>query len=144
MIALDSSVISELMRPEPAATVVAWVLAQPPAQLCTTAVSVAEVEYGIACLPLGKRRSRLRAAARSVFESFADQILPFDAQGARMYGDIVVQRERVGAPISGFDAQIAAICRAHSVALATRNVADFEHLELDVRNPWTEPAGSSS
>ena len=59
-----------------------------------------------------------------------------DAVAAREYADIVIERERVGAPISGFDAQIAAICRAQGAALATRSTSDFDHLGLTLINPW--------
>lgn len=136
MIILDSNVLSELMRTAPAEAVVAWVRDQEPAALCTTAVSVAEIHYGIQRLPGGRRRSRLRQEADLVFASFREVILPFDAQAARHYADVVVERERAGTPISGFDAQIAATCRTHRAALATRNVDDFEGLGLELVNPW--------
>lgn len=112
MIVLDSNVLSELMRTEPAQALAAWVQAQQAASLCTTAVSVAETRYGIQRLSAGKRRTLLREAADDVFDAFADQALPFDAAAARHYADIVVERERAGTPTSGFDAQIAGICRA--------------------------------
>lgn len=136
MIVLDSNVLSELMRTEPAQAVAAWVDAQQAASLCTTAVSVAEIRYGLQRLPAGKRRTSLRNAADDVFESFADQVLPFDADSARHYADIVVERERAGTLISGFDAQIAGICRTHKAGLATRNTDDFTGLQLRLINPW--------
>lgn len=137
MILLDSNVLSELMRTEPAQAVVSWVHAQQAATLCTSAVSVAEIRYGIERLPAGQRRTLLRTAADDVFSAFTDQVLPFDATSARHYADIVVRRERSGAPISGFDAQIAAVCRTHRASLATRNTGDFADLGLDLVNPWT-------
>lgn len=137
MIVLDSNVISELMRAEPAQVVVDWVQDQQAAALCTTAVSVAEIRYGIQRLPAGQRRTLLRNAADDVFDAFAEQVLPFDADSARHYADIVVERERAGTPISGFDAQIAAICRTHRAAIATRNADDFIGLGLNLFNPWT-------
>ena len=54
------------------------------------------------------------------------------------YGGVVVGRERAGTPINGFDAQIAAICRAHQALLATRNVKDFENTGIEVTNPWAD------
>ena len=136
MIVLDINVVSELMRASPAGDVVAWVSRQPAAAVTTTSVARAEVQYGIARLLAGSRRESLLAAADSVFTLFDDLVLPFDAAAARHYADIVVQREHAGAPISGFDAQIAAICRAHGAALATRNTRDFVGLGLDLCNPW--------
>ncbi|MHB1511168.1 MAG: PIN domain-containing protein [Acidimicrobiales bacterium] len=133
---MDTNVISELMRPTPDAGVVAWVSRLSPAAVCTTAVTLAEVRFGIARLPSGRRRALLDAAAGDVFATFADRVLAFDAVAAGEYADIVVERERAGAPISGFDAQIAAICRAQRKALATRNTSDFDHLGLNLVNPW--------
>lgn len=137
MIVLDTNVISELMRAVPSEEVVAWVRAQRSDELCTTAVSVAEVRYGIARLPAGKRRTGLHAAADDVFGAFADVIVAFDEVAARHYAGVVVEREQQGIPISGFDAQIAATCRSKGAALATRNTDDFAHLGLELISPWT-------
>lgn len=136
MIVLDSDVLSELMRAEPAPAVAAWVQAQRAGWLCTTAVSIAEIRHGIQRLPAGRRRTLLRDAADEVFDSFADQVLAFDADSARHYADIVVERESAGTPISGFDAQIAATCRGHRATLATRDTDDFSGLGLTLVNPW--------
>ncbi|MHB1711264.1 MAG: PIN domain-containing protein [Acidimicrobiales bacterium] len=133
---LDTNVISELMRPVPDRGVVAWVSRLSSAAVCTTAVILAEVRFGIAHLPSGRRRALLDVAADDVFATFADRVLPFDAVAAGQYADVVVERERAGAPISGFDAQIAAICIAHRAALATRNTSDFDGLGLDLIDPW--------
>lgn len=136
MIVLDTNVVSELMRAAPAGSVLRWVSQQAPAAVCTTSVTVAEVRYGIARLPAGRRRDLLRAAADDTFAFFADRILPFGVAAAGQYADVVVEREHAGAPITGFDAQIAAICRAQRVALATRNTDDFDRLGLELSNPW--------
>lgn len=137
LVVLDTNVVSELMRPAPDAGVVAWVSQVHPPAVCTTSVTLAEVRFGITRLPTGRRRTRLDDAADDVFVAFADRVLPFDAAAAGHYADVVVERERAGAPISGFDAQIAAICRSHGAALATRNTDDFERLGLDLIDPWT-------
>lgn len=136
MIVLDTNVVSELMRATPASSVVAWVHDQPAAQMYTTSVTLAEITYGIARLPAGRRRDLLRATADDVFSAFTDRVLAFDAAAANHYADIVVEREHYGSPISGFDAQIAAVCRAHQASLATRNTADFDRLGLDLVDPW--------
>ncbi|MCM3885218.1 type II toxin-antitoxin system VapC family toxin [Frankia sp. R82] len=136
MIILDTNVISELMRAAPADSVVAWVTSRPGAAVATTSVSVAEVCYGIGRQPAGRRRELLLAAADEVFAAFQEKVLPFDAEAARHYADVVVEREQAGTPISGFDAQIAAICRSSSAILATRNTDDFTGLDLDLVNPW--------
>lgn len=92
--------------------------------------------YGIERLPQGRRKAELRSAATELFEGFADQVLAFDTAAAVQYALVVSRRDRSGLPIDGFDAQIAAICRARGAALATRNVADFKETGLKVINPW--------
>ena len=133
---LDTNVLSELMRTTPDARVVAWARDVPPALVFTTSISVAEVRFGVARLPLRRRRDRLNEAADEVFGAFADHVLAFDAAAATEYADVVVAREQSGAPIGGFDAQIAAICRVHRASLATRNVDDFGALGLTLIDPW--------
>lgn len=137
MTVLDTNVVSELMRPAPSAAVVAWLGRQDPRELKTTAITLAEIDYGIARLPEGRRRERVRAASAELFARFADQVLAFDAAAAARYGALVAARDRAGRPIDGFDAQIAAICQAHGLALATRNTADFARTGIDVVDPWT-------
>lgn len=136
MIVVDTNVTSELMRPSPSPAVTAWVRARSPAELYTTSITLAEVRYGIERLPSGRRRDLLRAAADDVFSAFPDQILAFDATAAVDYAGIVSSRDRAGAPMDGFDAQIAAICRVHGATLATRNVKDFHDTGIEVTDPW--------
>jgi predicted nucleic acid-binding protein len=140
MIVLDTNVVSELMRPSPSARVVAWVRGQGDGELYTTAITLAEIRYGIERLPGGRRKQVLAAAADELFGAFEDQVLPFDARAARRYAAIVSGRDRAGGPIDGFDAQIASICREHQAALATRNGIDFDHTGVDVIDPWREEA----
>ena len=136
MIVVDTNVVSELIRPAPATVVQEWVRGHDARQLCTTAITVAEVRYGIERLPDGRRKDLLRAAAVEIFEMFAEQVLPFDLAAAGEYALVVSQRDRLGLPVNGFDAQIAAICRVRRVPLATGNLADFEKTGIEVINPW--------
>lgn len=139
MILLDTNVLSEFMRPQPAASVVAWLDEQPADEVYTSAISRAEIELGLLLMPPGKRQDALSRAAWAMFdEDFAGRCLPFDEDAARHYAAIVSTRTRVGRPISVEDAQIAAIALAHRMPLATRNSTDFEMIDdLEVVNPWT-------
>lgn len=136
MIVLDTNVVSELMRPEPAPQVLAWMQRSSGDGLYTTAVTIAEIRYGIARLPEGRRRQSLHQAADEIFAAFPRQVLPFDLASASAYADIVASREQQGNPISGFDAQIAAICRAQAASLATRNTRDFVDTGISLLDPW--------
>ena len=141
MIILDTNVVSELMRPEPAPQVAAWIRDRDRPELRTTSVTVAEIRYGIARLPDGRRKQALLAAAGDIFRAFEDQVLPFDAAAAEHYAAIASNRERSGKPISGFDALIAAVCRSRGAALATRNLPDFDGTGIETIDPWA-PAGA--
>lgn len=136
MIIVDTNVLSELMKPAPSSVVTAWARSCKAPDLHTTSITLAEIRYGVERLPDGRRKEVLRTAAENVFAAFAAQILPFDASAAVEYAWIVDRRERAGAPIDGFDAQIASICRTHDASLATRNVKDFEDTGIVVIDPW--------
>src|SRR5215471_3392696 len=136
MIVADTNVVSELMRPSPSTALRDWVSRQAAGELYTTAVTVAEIRYGLARLPGGRRKDRLQASADEVFAAFSEYVLPFDANAAVHYARIAGHRDEVGLPIGGFDAQIAAVCRAHGAALATRNIKDFLETGVEVIDPW--------
>jgi toxin FitB len=139
VIVVDTNVISELMRPARDAAVVSWVRAHSHRDLYTTAVSLAEIRYGIERLAAGRRKELFASAADEIFATFAEYVLPFDRTAAVAYSAIVRARDRAGVPIDGFDAQIAAICRTHTATLATRNVKDFAGTGIDITDPWHEP-----
>lgn len=140
MILLDTNVLSEFMRPQPLARVVAWLDEQPANEVYTSAISRAEIELGLLLMPPGERQEALSQAAWAMFaEDFAGRCLPFDEDAARQYARIVSVRMRAGQPISVEDAQIAAIALAHRMPLATRNTADFKLIDgLEVVNPWDD------
>jgi predicted nucleic acid-binding protein len=137
VIVIDTNVISELMRPEPHPTVVAWIAALPSATLFTTSVNKAEILHGIAVLSEGRRRAALVAAAEAIFsEDLAERVLPFDDVAADRYAEIVAARRRTGRPIDAFDALIAATALAAGADIATRDVGGFEGLGLTLIDPW--------
>ncbi len=137
MIVLDTNVVSELMRHAPEAGVARWVDRFPAENVFVTAVTAAELRYGVARLPAGRRKRELFAKVDGLLaEDFQDQVLPFDGLAATHYAEIVAARERAGRPISMADAQTAAICRNWSADLATRNVNDFLDTGVHVLNPW--------
>jgi toxin FitB len=139
VIVLDTNVVSELMRPEPAPSVAAWVRGRDRRELCMTSITLAEIRYGIARLPDGRRKQVLLDTADDIFRTFAEQILPVDAAAADQYAIIASTRERAGKPIPGFDALIAAVCRSLGAALATRNQPDFDGTGIEIIDPWSAP-----
>jgi predicted nucleic acid-binding protein len=137
VIVLDTNVISEISRERPDATVSNWLLRQDANSLYATSVTLAEVLYGLELIPLGKRRDRLVELSRTIFDvGLRSKILPFDELAARNYSRILSSKRFKGAPMSAFDAQIAAIAFSLGAAVATRNVTDFEGCGVVVVNPW--------
>jgi toxin FitB len=142
IIILDTNVVSELMRPEPAPQVASWVRTRDRRDLHTTSITLAEIRLGIARLPDGRRKQVLLDTADDIFRTFADQVLPIDEAAAECYATIASKRERAGTPIPGFDGLIAAVCRSRGAALATRNLRDFDGTGIEVMDPWA--AGEAS
>lgn len=138
MIVLDTNVVSELMKSEPDRNVLACVDRFQAGDVFLTAITAAELLYGIARLPGGTRKSRLMSRTEELLDlDFADRVLAFTLDSAITYAAIVAGRERRGRPISMADAQIAAICHLHGAELATRNVKDFADTGVRVLDPWT-------
>jgi toxin FitB len=138
VILLDTNVISELVKPQPNQTVVAYVDNLAPETVFTAAICEAEIRYGLARMPHGRRRDDLIARISTFFEiGFPDQILRFDRACAAIYGDIRHTREAAGNPISVEDAMIAATGRAYGVeAVVTRNIKDFTDCGVTLIDPW--------
>ncbi|MEO8659860.1 MAG: type II toxin-antitoxin system VapC family toxin [Bryobacteraceae bacterium] len=138
MIVLDTNVLSEALKPSPAESPMRWLAAQDPLAIFITTITQAELLYGVELLPSGKRRSALSSAIEKLFAvEFAGRILPFDEDAARVFPKVVAHREKLGRPISQFDAMIASICPSHGATLATRNLRDFEHCNIPLVNPWS-------
>lgn len=141
MISLDTNVISELMKAEPNPKVEAWLGSKPAVDIFTTAITEAELRYGVQILPRGRRRNEIAAATDLLLiEDFSERILPFDGPAAIAYAMVATERREAGKPISQFDAQIAAIARSRGAAVATRNITDFEGCGIDVIDPWNMDA----
>lgn len=136
MIILDTNVISEMAKLEPSSAVQTWLNAQPFEALYLTAVTLAEMRFGIMVLPEGKRRDFLEAALDSTEQLYAGRILSFDPQAARRYAQLASGARARGKGFPTPDGYIAAIAAAHGFAVATRDTSPFEAAGLSVINPW--------
>lgn len=137
MLILDTNVVSELMRPAPNPAIVSWVAERATSSVFLTAVTEAELRFGLAVMPPGKRRDGLAAGLeRMLMTGFANRVLPFDSSAARAYAGIAAARRRRGRPPAQADCQIAAIALARGMAVATRNIRHFEDMGIDIFNPW--------
>jgi predicted nucleic acid-binding protein len=137
MIVVDTNVVSEMLKASPTPAVVEWLRSVPMDECFTTTITQAEMLAGAAVLPDGKRRTQLMSSIVGLFEEdFSGRVLPFDSRAAICYSEIVFQRRRFGAPIGPLDAQIAAIARDRNMAIATRNIRDFQYCGIDLIDPW--------
>jgi predicted nucleic acid-binding protein len=136
MILLDTNVVSEAMKPEPASSVQQWLDAQAAETLFLSAITIAELLFGVGALQEGKRKSRLTAAIEGVIGLFADRVLPFDADAARRYADLAVKARSSGKGFPTPDGYIAAIAASRSFAIASRDASAFAAVGLTVIDPW--------
>ncbi len=137
MLIIDTNVVSELMRPDPNRQVVDWLSRQKVSDIHMTALTFAEITYGLKTMPDGKRQRDLETRFRQVVEGgFSGRVLAFDEAAALHYGEIMASRRAEGRSMSVIDGQIAAIARTSGATLATRNVTDFENCNLTLLNPF--------
>lgn len=138
---LDTNVVSELLRAKPDERVEAWVRTRSAADLAISAITAAEMLYGVRQMPAGRRRQTVeQAVAAALEQAFSGRILAFDARCAAAYADVMSLRRAMGRPVQIPDAQIAAIARRDGLVLVTRNVRDFDELGLTVVDPWAAEA----
>ena len=136
MILLDTNVVSAMMMPAPPGSVITWLNHQETVTLFLSTITIAEIAYGLAVLPDGRRRRTLAERFdRFVADGFEQRVLDFDRRAALDYGEVMSRRRAMGRPLAALDGQIAAVARANHLAVATRNVRDFEHLWHRSRQP---------
>lgn len=139
MILLDTNVISEPLRREPAPGVIEWIDAQALETLYLSAITVAELRSGIALLPAGKRRTGLlESLERRVLPLFVGRVLPFDLPCTQTYAELLAKAQKAGLAIAAADGFIAATAAANGFAVATRDIGPFEAAGVTVINPWND------
>ena len=137
MFLLDTNVVSELIRTSPDPAAEEWIAAHPVQDLFVSAVGDSELRYGVAIMPESRRRETLVSDIETMLHAaFENRILPFDSRAARAYAHIAAKRRLAGRGVAPTDCQIAAIARSHGMAVATRNVRDFEEMGIEIFNPW--------
>ena len=136
MILLDTNVVSEAMRPTASSVVSGWLNDQVAESLYLSSVTLAELLFGIACMPVGRRKNAMAETLDTLLELFGPRILPFDDEAARAYALLRARARAAGKAIGTTDGYIAAIAAAHNLIVATRDTAPFEAAGLTVINPW--------
>lgn len=137
MIMLDTNVISESLRPAPESRVLDWIDTQAVETLYLSAISVAELRFGAALLPSGRRRAKLQdRLEEKLLPLFAGRVLPFDVAVTKTYAELMSQARIAGQSISTADGYIAATAAANEMIIATRDTKPFSAAGLEVINPW--------
>jgi len=137
MILIDTNVISELWKAEPNPDVLAWIDAQTVETLYLSAVTVAELRFGLATMPQGKRRTIYQERLeKEVLPTFTGRVLPFDLNASQAYADLMARAKAGGKAIGKADGYIAATASACGLMVATRDISPFEAAGLKIVNPW--------
>lgn len=139
MIVLNTNVVSEPLRRRPDPRVVEWLDAQHVETLYLTTITLAELRYGVAALPDGRRTDTLAdSLERETIPLFTGRVLGFDDAASREYARLQATARAAGKALGVLDGMIAAICAAHGHALATRDVGGFRATGLTLFDPWAE------
>ena len=131
---LDTNVLSEMTREVPHPGVIAFLAEQE--DLWLPSLVVHELEYGVQLLPQGRRRDRLQALLTNIISTYADRILALDRPAAESAARLRAQARRMGRPLDLGDALIAGIAQSNVLTIATRNVRDFDFVDVTVISPW--------
>lgn len=137
MILVDTNVISEALRPSGDRQAIDWLDAQLLETLFLSAITVAELRFGIASMPPGKRRDGMHSQLESrVLPLFAGRLVAFDVEVSASYAKLMAEAKEKGKAISRADGYIAATAAFHGLAVATRDTSPFLAAGLEVINPW--------
>ena len=139
MIVLDTNVVSEAMKPAANPSVTDWLNNQVAETLYLSSITLAELLFGIGCLPAGRRKDELSQTLDGLLQLFHGRILPFDADAAKAYGVLATQARAAGKGFPTPDGYIAAIAMSNGFSVATRDASPFKAANVPVINPW-DPA----
>ncbi len=136
MIILDTNIVSEMMKPVPNLAVQTWLNQQVAETLYLSSVTIAELLFGVATLPNGKRKDALSQMVEELLALFKGRVLPFDAAAAYCYADLAATARQQGRGFPTPDGYIAAIAVSRGFLVASRDVAPYQAAGLRVLNPF--------
>lgn len=138
MIVLDTNVVSEALKPEPNPAVRSWLNEQMAETMFITSVTVAELLFGVASMPAGKRKDMLAKAVDGLLGLFRDRVLSFDVVAAKRYAELGALARTRGRGFPTPDGYIAAIAASRGFIVASRDTAPYDAAQVNVLNPWDE------
>lgn len=132
MYLLDTNVVSELRRPKPHGAVLAWFGGVDDVQLHLSAVTIGEIQAGIALTREQDEPKALELGAWLELVATSYNVLPVDAAAFRMWAKLMHRKSDTVYE----DAMIAATAKVHGLTVVTRNVADFKTFGVPLLNPF--------
>ncbi len=137
---LDTNILSELRRPKPERKVVAFVAAQPLDLLHVSAVSFAEIRFGIERVadpgPRADLHDWLTHKVRPMFEQ---RVLAISEDVMFKWRLLVEEGRKARHTFSQPDLIIAATALHHGLTVVTRDVSDYQRARAPVLNLWSDP-----
>ena len=130
---LDTNVVSEVLRSTPHARVVTFLTEHD--DLWLSSIVIHELEYGLQRMAQGQRRASLQDSLLGIMTEYEDRILPLERGGAEWAARFRAHAQRSGRTLDLGDALIAGTAKSHDLAIATRNVRDFDGLDVKMVNP---------
>lgn len=133
---LDTNIISDIAKPTPSESLLAWMSEQHDEDLFIASLTVAEIRRGVLEKPAGKRRDQLDAwfsGPEGPQALFAGRVLPFDENAGLIWARLMADGKARDRPRSALDTIIAAVAEAHGCTVVTDNEKDFP--DIQVINP---------
>jgi predicted nucleic acid-binding protein len=141
---LDTNILSELRRPKPEPKVLAFIAAQPLDRLFISAVTLAEIRFGIELVADAGRRAELNDwLAHKVRPMFDERVLAISEDVMFKWRLLVEDGRKAGHTFSQPDLIIAATALHHGLTVVTRDVSDYQRARAPVFNPWLDPLPAS-
>jgi predicted nucleic acid-binding protein len=135
---LDTSLVSEWVKPRPNSGVVQWLGGVDEDRVYLSVITLAEIRHGIERMALGARRSRLDSWLKTeLLLRFEGRIFSVDTEIADAWGEIMAHTQSQGRPMGAMDAFFAATAQIHKLTLVTHNVSDFQSTAVHLLDPWT-------
>jgi predicted nucleic acid-binding protein len=142
---LDTNIISNVTKPQPSESLVAWMAEQADEDLFISSLTIAEIQRGILEKSAGRKRSQLEkwfSGREGPQAIFAGRILSFDEKAGLIWARLMVEGATKGRPRSALDMIVAAVGEANNCVVVTDNEKDF--VDIDIINPVRGDVGTSN
>ena len=133
---LDTNIISELRKPEPAPELLDWYSRVDEESLLISVLTIGEIQMGIKQLDDGKRKQELEIWLETIKDNYKSHLIPVSADVAEKWGELSASCRKAGKTLPVIDGLIAATASVTGSILVTRNTSDFEGTGIRLMNPW--------